>query len=269
MSREKIALFGNTFTHTTNGNFGYAVSGTISNYIEWVFDERDKTFYVDLAIENAFTDNKNTKKYAWILESKQIIPSLYHEIKNNPNKYLNEFELIFTHDKELILLNEKFKWVPAQGTWIKDPKLYNKDKLVSMISSNKRMCEGHIERLVWVDMLRNRVDLFGRGFNEIQNKEQGLCDYMFSVAIENGSYETYFTEKILDCFATGTIPVYLGAPNIGEYFNMDGIISINNFDMISENLYYDRIDAVIDNLERVKKFKILEDFIYLNYIKEA
>ena len=35
---------------------------------------------------------------------------------------------------------------------------------------------------------------------ENENKEVGLCDYMFSVVIENGIYETYFTEKILDCF---------------------------------------------------------------------
>ena len=50
---------------------------------------------------------------------------------------------------------------------------------------------------------------------------------MFSIAIENASYETYFTEKLLDCFATGTIPVYYGAPDIGDYFNKDGIIDLS------------------------------------------
>ena len=74
------------------------------------------------------------------------------------------------------------------------------------------MCEGHVTRLDWVDRIGDQVDLYGRGFNEIVDKEEGLCDYRFSVAIENGQYKTYFTEKILDCFATGTIPVYLGAP---------------------------------------------------------
>ena len=50
----------------------------------------------------------------------------------------------------------------------------------------------------------DHVDFYGRGFEtEIVRKEEGLCDYMFSIAIENASYETYF-EKLLDCFATGT-----------------------------------------------------------------
>ena len=71
------------------------------------------------------------------------------------------------------------------------------------------------------------------------DKEDGLCDYMFSVAIENGEYETYFTEKILDCFATGTIPVYLRAPDIENHFNMDGIITL------SDNLMFLRIYIMI------------------------
>lgn len=269
MYKEEITLVGDTFSHTTNGNFGYAVHGTISKNIEWCSDQKEKTFYVDLAIESSFNDNRSTKKYAWILESNQIIPDLYNKIKSDIDKYLNEFEFIFTHDKELISLNEKFKWVPAQGTWIKNPKIYDKTKLVSMISSNKRMCEGHVNRLVWVETLKNKVDLYGRGFKEIATKEEGLCDYMFSVAIENGSYETYFTEKILDCFATGTIPIYIGAPDIGNYFNKNGILSIEEFDNISSDLYYEKIDAIKENLELARSMRVLEDFIYERYLQKT
>lgn len=137
-----------------------------------------------------------------------------------------------------------------------------------MIASNKRMCEGHVKRLEWVERIGDQVDLYGRGFNEIELKEEGLCDYMFSVAIENGQYETYFTEKILDCFATGTIPVYLGAPDIGDHFNLDGIITLSDEFDVSEDIYYDKMDAIQDNLERAKKMEVLEDFIYENYFSE-
>ena len=136
-----------------------------------------------------------------------------------------------------------------------------------MISSNKRMCEGHETRLEWVDRIGDQVDLYGRGFNEIELKEEGLCDYMFSVAIENGQYETYFTEKILDCFATGTIPVYLGAPDIGNHFNMDGIVNLTDEFEVSEDIYNDKFDAIRDNLERAKKMEVLEDFIWENYLQ--
>ena len=136
-----------------------------------------------------------------------------------------------------------------------------------MIASNKRMCEGHIKRLEWVERIGDQVDLYGRGFNEIANKEDGLCDYMFSVSIENGQYETYFTEKLLDCFATGTVPVYLGAPDIGNHFNMDGIIILSDEFDVSEDIYYSKLDAIKDNLERAKEMEILEDFIYVRYLQ--
>jgi hypothetical protein len=94
---------------------------------------------------------------------------------------------------------------------------------------------------------------------------------MFSVAIENASYETYFTEKIQDCFATGTIPIYYGSPDIGKFFNTDGIILLNeDFDisMLTLELYYDKLEAVKDNLERVLSFPVNEDYIYQTYLKD-
>ena len=177
------------------------------------------------------------------------------------------YEFIFTHDQRLLSLGDKYKWCPAQGFWIKDPKVYEKSKMISMIASNKNMCEGHRLRLEWVDRIGDQLDLYGRGFKEIADKEEGLCDYMFSVAIENGQYETYFTEKLLDCFATGTIPVYLGAPDIGEHFNKDGIIDLTDEFDVSEEIYYSKMDAIKDNLERAKQMEILEDYIYLRYLK--
>ena len=90
---------------------------------------------------------------------------------------------------------------------------------------------------------------------------------MCTIAIENGQYETYFTEKLLDCFATGTIPVYLGAPDIGDHFNKEGIIDLTDEFDVSEEIYYSKMDAMKDNLERAKEMEVLEDFIYLRYFK--
>jgi len=127
------------------------------------------------------------------------------------------------------------------------------------------MTEGQRLRLQWVEMIGEQLDLYGRGFNEIASKEEGLCDYMFSVVVENGFYKSYFTEKIMDCFATGTIPVYTGSPDIGKYFNKDGIIDLTEEFDVSEDIYYSKMDAIKDNFERVKQYEVLEDFIYLNY----
>jgi hypothetical protein len=139
--------------------------------------------------------------------------------------------------------------------------------MISMISSNKSFTEGQQNRLKWVERIGDQVDLYGRGINEIATKEEGLCDYMFSVVVENGVYESYFTEKILDCFATGTIPVYLGSPDIADHFNKDGIIELTDEFEVSDEIYYSKMDAIKDNLERVKQIEVLEDFIYLNYLQ--
>lgn len=264
----KMQLVGNTFTHLTGGNLGYSVHGKKSKYIEWTSEYQDNVFYLDGTIDLAFQNHSSQRKHAWLLESKYIVPGLVENIKNNLDAYLNVYENIFTHNQELIKLHEKFKWVPAYGYYIKDAQIYNKTKLVSMISSNKTMTTGHHLRMAWIEHLKNKLDLYGRGFNEIQYKEEGLCEYMFSVAIENGEYETYFTEKLLDCFATGTIPIYIGAPDIGNYFNTEGILNIYDFDKISPDLYYSKMEAIVDNLERVKKIEVLEDYIYKNYFKD-
>ena len=265
--KTKINLVGNTFTHLTGGNKGYSVHGKESKYIEWVSDGGDATFYIDNTINDGIQDNRTGPKYLWLLESKFIKPGLVESIIENRQLVEDTYDTIFTHDQRLLALGDKYKWVPAQGFWIKEPKIYEKSKMISMISSNKRMCEGHLKRLEWVEKIGDQVDLYGRGFNEIAEKEEGLCDYMFSVAIENGEYETYFTEKLLDCFATGTIPVYLGAPDVGEHFNLDGIIILSDEFDVSEDIYYSKMDAIRDNLERAKEMEILEDFIYTRYLK--
>jgi len=266
--KRKINLVGTSFTHLTGGNKGYSVHGKESKYIEWVTDELcEETFYVDGWINQAFYDNITSTKYAWLLESKYVTPDIVNQIKETPQKYLDTFKYIFTHNKELLDIDDRFKWCPANGFWIKEAKVYPKTKMISFITSNKNFTEGHNKRLQWVDMIGDQVDLFGRGFNEIENKEEGLCDYMFSVVIENGFYKSYFTEKILDCFATGTIPVYLGSPDIKNYFNEDGIIDLSEEFDVSEEIYYNKMDAIIENLEKVKDIEILEDFIFKQYLE--
>jgi predicted nucleic acid-binding Zn ribbon protein len=61
--------------------------------------------------------------------------------------------------------------------------------------------------------------IYGRDYKFIPNKLDGLKDYMFSIVVENSIYPKYYTEKITDCFATGTVPIYYGDKSIGEDFN--------------------------------------------------
>ena len=246
------------------GSFSHAHSSTL-------WKESDKIIYSEDAPESISIDHFAPADYAWLHESKSIIPHQYTFAHINSEMLKDKYKIVFTHDNDLLQSNpELFKFVPACGYWIEDVKVHNKSKLLSFITSNKVMCEGHRYRLGWLKRLFGKCDIFGKGINEIDKKEEALNDYYFSIAIENGKYDTYFTEKILDCFATGTIPVYYGTDEIIKYFNKDGIIVLTgDFDVkqLSPDLYESKKEAVLDNFERVLRYNTVEDWMYEEYLK--
>jgi hypothetical protein len=258
------------------GGFQHAYSSTWwkkPTYFEYVKNklESDITIYVDESIIYGMQDKKSKLKFGWLSESKLMTPSITKSIIDNYKIILNNYDIIFTHNQDILKLDKKFQFLVANGFWIETPKIYTKTKLISMIMSNKRMFEGHVYRHTIADKFKEKIDIFGRGTKEIKLKEEGLKDYMFSIAIENNRYSSYFTEKIMDCFATGTIPIYWGTPDIGDFFNEDGIIKLDdNFKIedINKELYYSKINAIKENFEKVMKYEIPEDIIYKKYIQK-
>jgi len=243
-----------------------------AKYVEWVYDgSGDINLYVSQTAIDAINDKSGKPTYIWLLESRQIIPQYYDWVLNNYEFVTSRVDGIFSCDESVCEKYEGVNYVVSNAApWVVDRQVHKKNKLVSMIASNKRMCEGHLKRLSFVDKFKDKLDFYGRGFNEISCKEEGLKDYMFSVAIENAVYDTYFTEKLTDCFACGTIPIFYGCKGVTKYFNEDGIIFLDeNFDLstLTEDLYYSKIEAVKDNLERSINFPVAEDYLYQNYLK--
>jgi len=266
MSKYKINLFcGDNLEPSSS-----ALNAT--KHVQWVYDgSGEVNIYVSQRALDALNDTSGKPTYIWLLESKQIIPQYYQWIIDNYEFVTSRVDGIFSCDKELCAKYPKISYSLINAVpWVQDRKVHEKTKLVSMIASNKRMCEGHARRLQFVDKFRDKLDFYGRGFNEISCKEDGLRDYMFSVGIENAVYDTYFTEKLTDCFACGTIPIFYGCKGVTEYFNEDGIIFLDDdFDlsMLTKDLYYSKIDAIKDNFERSINFPVAEDYLYLNYFK--
>ena len=82
-------------------------------------------------------------------------------------------------------------------------------------------------------------------------------DSMFHVAIENTSIHNYFSEKLLDCFQTKTVPIYYGCRNIDKYFNVKGIIQafsleeiISKCNEVNETMYHKMQPFLDENYER-------------------
>jgi len=243
-----------------------------TKHVKWIYDESaDVNMYVSQQALRAINDTTGKPKYIWLLESKQIIPQYYQWVTENYEFVMSRVDGIFSCDREVCAKYPGIQYVITNAApYVQDRRIHEKSKLVSMISSNKTMCEGHMKRLQFVEKFRDKLDLYGNGFNPIETKEEGLVDYMFSVAVENAVYDTYFTEKITDCFASGTIPIFYGGRGVTEYFNEDGIIFLDDeFDLssLTPELYYSKMDAIKDNLERAIEFPIAEDYLYLNYLK--
>jgi hypothetical protein len=99
----------------------------------------------------------------------------------------------------------------------------------------------HDRRLELLECLamRQEIDVFGSGWDNLGNLPsrweeklrrvsgvfRGRCDdkhetmrrYRFGIAYENTACTGWVTEKIVDCFVAGIVPVYLGAPDIADF----------------------------------------------------
>jgi hypothetical protein len=261
----EIGLFGGDFWNDDSSTLGKT-----PKLMKWIKGQKkDITCYCDREILSNLNNSKDKIKFAWLVESSSIISDIVKDIKNNYKIISQNYDFLISHDRSITNLAENFYYLPPHGYLIKEPKIHQKNKLISFITSNKRYCEGHNYRLSWYDRLKNDVDVFGKGINYIPQKEDGLNDYMFSIVIENSQYETYWSEKILDAFVTGTIPIYHGSPDIGNFFNLNGIIILNdsfNIKDINKDLYYSKMEYIKDNFERALKYFTIEDLIVEKFL---
>lgn len=201
----------------------------------------------------------NKYKFAWLVEPECVFNHSYNYIKSNHNK----FDKVFTHDKSILNVVPNSIFMAFGTTFIneKDFLIYPKKKLVSIVASGKNFTSGHSFRLKVLKEVRHKVDAFGRDINPIDYKLDCLKDYMFSIAIENSKHDYWFTEKLLDCFLTGTIPIYWGCPSIGDFFDINGIICFNTLEELKEILYNisyetyeNKMISIKNNFEIAKKF---------------
>ena len=256
-----------------------------SVYTRWI---RNGTGLVNLYVIGealkVLEDDSDKPKFIWLLESREIIPDQYKFIEDNYDFVASRVDGIFTADQRLtheVGPDGKFLYCLSNAApWVMDRDIYTKSKLVSMIASNKGYTEGHRRRLKVVQAYVDKFgqdDLYGWGLTHelpLKEKSRGLREYMFSFACENANYPTYFTEKLTDCFACGTIPVYYGTAGVAQYFDADGIIFLDQnspwenipWDKLTPEYYESKKDVIKENFEIAKSMRVAEDYMYGNYL---
>lgn len=167
-----------------------------------------------------------------------------------PQKYLDQFGAVYTCQEQTRHRNVHFApailpWFigyseDSEGNITSCPLDYDKlkamptprkPKLLSVITSNKAFTKGHIDRLRFVERLRehygDKLDVFGRGFCDFADKWDVLAQYKYHIVIENSSQRYYWTEKMSDCLLAGTFPFYYGCTNMDDYIPRKAYEPIN------------------------------------------
>lgn len=264
-----------------DGNFVGSTSSSLYHSpkrLRWLREGQDTpvVFYTDMLLDQVNNARPGTYKIAWILEPSEINAHPYHHVVEHADK----FDLILTHHADMLRHGPKFVYYPNGMSWIADSdwRQHAKSKLVSMIASGKRTAVGHRMRHSVVQKAGRSVTVFGRGYRPVEHKIEALGPYRFSVVIENCAAPWYFTEKLLDCFATYTVPIYWGCPGIAKFFDTSGMIVASSEDELvecieyaeayGEFMYEKMLPAMAENHKRAARYKVAEDWIFDNILVE-
>ena len=148
-----------------------------------------------------------------------------------------------------------------------------KEDKVSAIISFANNLPGHKFRSEFIEYLKQKsfiFDHFGTGYNWIPRKADALLPYKYSIGMENSSYLFYCTEKIGDCYACLTMPIYWGCPNITDYFPAESMILVDENDLqgslekIEEAVRNDHYTKNFDAIVYARELLLKEHTLYPN-----
>lgn len=94
----------------------------------------------------------------------------------------------------------------------------------------KKLCE--YKKVDSIGTYLNNTGIYVKGSDGTKRTYQKKCK--FSLCFESTSHVGFNTEKIVDAFASDTIPVYYGDPYIGDIFNKKAFIDLADFASVDE-----------------------------------
>ncbi|MDA9190732.1 glycosyltransferase family 10 [Alphaproteobacteria bacterium] len=264
------------------------------------YDGKKKDFYV-INLGNIKYDCdsilEKSKKNIYIqFEPKLIKPKFYE----HQDTYLRNYNCLYSYSSDDLTEKSLKKYtgniyfpigIPQNISKITFKEKINKAVMIVGKHLNFLDIKGELysqrNEIIYNKNFNNQIDLFGRGwvrlfdrrnraleyfmnFNNIRAKYRGKCSekmetlrqYRFCICFENYVSKSYITEKIYDCFTAGTVPIYLGAPNISEFVPSECFIDMRNFCNVQAALDY---ASNLNEIEFRKYTENIENFI-LNFL---
>ena len=240
-------------------------------------------------IENLL--QSNVIKYLYIYETAVIKPN------NWEISYHKLFDRIFTwsdeHANSHRYIKQNFSIDPSSPYDFEVLKTaFHQRKLCTLIAGAKgsahpnELYSERIRTIQWFQQNRpEEFDLYGFGWSQdlfpsyrgsVINKLATLARYRFAICYENaGGFPGYVTEKMLDCFRAGVIPVYLGPPNIADLIPNDCFISrldfIDNESMFNfiHEMDIGTYEAYLDRIKELMVSPVFYPFTIEHFIRNV
>ncbi len=168
------------------------------------------------------------------------------------SKILAHFEKVYTWDDDLVDNVKFFKfYYPNLTPMLPSLPSFNERKLCTLVSSDltsTHPLELYSERRKAIEYFESvgesGFEFYGKKWEEgVYSSYRGappdklatIKNYRFSICYENmRDVKGYITEKIFDCFAAASIPVYWGASNITDTIPKECFIDRRDFSTLDE-----------------------------------
>jgi len=160
----------------------------------------------------------------WVAMSKECE---VHYPRLRDSDFMKQFDLTMTYRRGADVVYPYYE--PGHRLLLRTPpKPKTKDRLVALFASSRHDQSGRID---YAARLMKHLDVhsYGRRLsNRTLKQDRGrttkletIAGYKFTLAFENAVSEDYVTEKFYDPLIAGSVPVYIGAPNVDDFAPAD------------------------------------------------
>lgn len=227
----------------------------------------DVQFYSD-SKHRIFVNCNEPTTSAWVEKADHVL--------KNKDKYTT----ILTCNPEILSTCDNAQLFPYGTTWLNKSKHHPdslgqfseelgylfKENTVSMVCGSLSGKVGYdIRHIIWShkDKIPAKLKFYSSTRFPIPNEPTlpnddkiHLFNSMYSVVVESSSEPNYFSEKLIDCLITKTIPIYWGCPNISEFFDTSYWINPNAILLqdYSNDYYHSNIEKINSNFEKAKYY---------------
>lgn len=237
---------------------------------------------IDLFIDSflGYDNKKDSIKILWVKEAEEI-----SGFKKLAIEHSSLFDFILTYEDDILKQCKNSYFIPFGTTWIHNYDIDTKKKFqISHITGHKEITEGHkLRKKIHYkqDKINIPKDFYISKFGGVDNfcnnkilgeKKEPVFESQFHICIENSKQKNFFTEKLIDCFVSKTVPIYYGCDNIGDFFNLNGMFVVNSLqdiidccNKLTDESYNKMLPFIEKNLVLSQKYidikNVFKDFL--------